>query len=277
LTPITYSKIAYPKGTRSIVSFALSIAEEEAPIEEPMTLGATATAQLIACSTFSDSFRFGRLEMPGESMTKVLWLILQKTGDDRASSFLESLNSLCSIQYWIQTMNRILLSNSLLDDHVSATESNRALKTTILRSSFATLRAIDGESVLKTDHLHDFIAAVCHSIEISEIAIQEQAFPVVERAISLSQDRVSEDGRLLDLYNIQFAVAARFRSRLNLPVSGSFLSAYLLFAVQADYNAASSLTTLALCTICQQRSAAFYFLLTLLCIAGLGRCERRTP
>jgi hypothetical protein len=253
--------------------FAHSIAEESAPIVFPMTLGATATLQLTACSTFSDYFRFGKLEMPGEAMTKILLLILQKTSDSRSGYFLETLVQLCPIQYWIQTMRRILLSDSLLDDHVSAIEPNRAVKIAILHSSFATLTAIAEQPVLNTEYLDDFIAAVCHSIESSEIEIREQAFPVLEKVISLFQDRQVDDGRLLDLYDIQFAVAVRSAFELSLSISGAFLSSYLHFATRTDYSPTVLSDYINGLHNCRQRSTAYFFLLTRLCLAGQHRCE----
>jgi hypothetical protein len=268
LTPITYSKVAYLNGARSIILFAHAIAEQVAPIAFPMSLGATTTLQLTACSVFSDYLRFNTLEMQGETMTKVLLLILQKTGDSRARNFLEGLNSSCTIQYWIRTMRRILLNNSLLDDSVSDIEPNKAVKVAILHSSFATLRAIADEPVLQTEYLDDFIAAVCRSIEISEVEIQEQAFPVLEKVISLFQDRKSGEGRLLDLYDIQFAVAVRSAFDLNLSVSGAFLSAYLFFATQTDYNPAVLVDYMVGLSGCRQRNASYYALLGRLCVAG---------
>jgi hypothetical protein len=269
VTPITYSKIAYFRSARSIILFAHAIADDVAPIEFPATLSATTTLQLTACSTFSDYLRFGRLEMKGESLTKTLLLILQKTGDSRAGCFLESLNASCSVQLWVEMMKRILLTNSLLDDNVSAIEPNCAVKAAIIRSSLATLVALSEDEQINTEYLDDFVASICHSIESSEIEIQEEAFPVLEKVISVLQYRKSEDGgRLLDLYDIQFSVAVRSAFLLNLEVSGSFLSAYLLFATQTDYNPAILTAYMNGLVNCQQRSSSYYYLLTRLCIAG---------
>jgi hypothetical protein len=166
-------------------------------------------------------------------------------------------------------MKRILLTNSLLDDHVSAIEPNCAVKTAIIRSSLATLVAISEEEPLNTEYLDDFVASICHSIESSEIEIQEEVFPMLEKVISVFRGRESENGgRLLDLYDIQFSVAVRSAFLLNLEISGSFLSAYLLFATQTDYNPAILTAYMNGLASCQQRSSSYYYLLTRLCIAG---------
>jgi hypothetical protein len=268
LTPITYSKIVYLRAARSIILFGHSIANRIAPIEFPITLGATTTLQLTACATFSDYLRFNTLKIEGESMTKTLLLILQKTSDSRAGSFLENLSLCCTIDYWISTLRRILLNNSLLDDHVSAIEPNRAVKIAILHSSISILTAISEQSILNTEYLDDFIASICHTIESSEIEIREQAFPVLEKVIKLFENRKSEEGgRLLDLYDIQFTVAVKSGFELNLDISGNFLSEYLSFATQIVSNSTILKGYMNGLNNCRQRTGSYYFLLTKLCIA----------
>lgn len=102
LTPLSYSKEAYFTCCRAIITFAHNLLNE-APISFPSSRGVAASIQLSACAAFSDFLKFETLDKLSNSCTsegptfdidkisQQLLSLLQKTGDQRASSFLISL------------------------------------------------------------------------------------------------------------------------------------------------------------------------------------------
>lgn len=94
LTPLSYAKEAYFSCCRAIITFAHHLLNE-APITFPSSDGVSESIQLSACAAFSDFLKFETFEKISlsdksfsiEKIIKQLLSLLQKTSDQRASSF----------------------------------------------------------------------------------------------------------------------------------------------------------------------------------------------
>ena len=270
-TPISYAKICYFDVARSVIHFAHSLVQKISELEFPTGVGCAMPLLLDACETFSDFMRFGYVKLKAADMLKTALLILQKTNDTRAASFLESLVYAGGLQQWVRTVRRVLLGNSLLDDNVSAIEPNISVKLAVLHATMPLLEKLRKKEKFNTENLDDIIASVCHVLSTGEIEIQEAAFLILERAIKLFATMKSEDeGRLLELYDVQFVGAVKVGFELNLNISGDFLSAYLDFATQGDFNSVVISGYVSGLKECHQRNSAYFNILTRLCSACQG-------
>lgn len=273
-TPISYAKICYLAVARAVAHFIHSLVPKLLSIEFPTGLGCPTALLLDACQTFSDFMTLGYANLKASDMINTALLILQKTDDSRAARFLESLVHAGGLPVWIQTVRRVLLANSLLDDTVFAIAPNVSVKVAVLHATTELLEKLRKKATFNTENLDDIIASVCHSLSSAEIEIQEAAFPVLERAIKLFADMKSEDdGRLLELYDVQFVSAVKVGFELNLQISGDFLSAYLDFATQGQFNSVVIDGYVNGLKECHQRNPSYFALLTRLCWACKGNLD----
>lgn len=139
-------------------------------------------------------------------MLKLLAL-LQQTKDDRASTFISGIaSSLTSndLLFLISTTRRNLVTSSLLHQSTSTIEPAPEVKLCMLHIAMYTVPLLSKLKVLKTKFLDDLVSSVCCATEIDRVALQEAAFPVLQRVIELFSDRTADEGgRLLDLYDSQ--------------------------------------------------------------------------
>lgn len=173
------------------------------------------------------------------------------------------------LTYWVSTVQRILLGNSLFSN--IEIEPNSTVKKCFLSICLMLLPHIAAQKNLTTAFLDDIISSASHSTETDRIDLQEAAFPVLQRVIELFNDRFSEDGgRILDLYTSQFSQAVKVGFELNLAVSGGFLSTYLVFITDSLNNDSENCSTVLTDYLngikeCKQRTPAYYSLATHLC------------
>lgn len=276
LTPITYSREAYYTCARAIVTFAHHL-HEIAPITFPTSLGVSDSIQLSACAAYSDYLKFGQIEeFEVEEILKHLLILLQKTSDERAASFIVSLasvNKKDDDKIWVQTVHRLMIANSLFRNN--PIEPNAAVKMCALSISLALLPKFAQYKKIKTSFLDDLISSACRATESDRIKLQGAAFPVLQKVIELFKDRTSDEGgRLLDLYDSQFSQAVIVGFKLNLKVSGGFLYTYLSFNTECLSSASdncSNVLRLYLTGLaeCKQRTGAYFSLATHLCAVSI--------
>ncbi|OHT16412.1 hypothetical protein TRFO_02655 [Tritrichomonas foetus] len=198
--------------------------------------------------------------------------LLQKTGDSRCSSFIIALSNADKgqkISFWIGTLRRILIGNSLFQN--IEIEPSASVKKCLLAVAYSILPRIAKQQLLATEYLDDIISSASHATETDRIELQESAFPILQRVIELFRHRISEDGgRMLDLYDSQFSQSVKIGFRLNLSISGGFLSTYLEFitdSLTSDSENCSLVLKAYLDGLreCKQRSSFYYSLATHLC------------
>ncbi|OHT08372.1 hypothetical protein TRFO_23216 [Tritrichomonas foetus] len=273
-TPIEYSKEAYLNSVTSVVTFCHSLVKY-APISFPSSVCTSTSAELIACSAFTNYIKFDiKLDLNLSKTMKKLLDLLQKTNDDRASQFIIALASKYpDLDYWISAIRRILLVDSVFDNNAAKIEPNSTVKVTFLEVCASILPLLATEFNLKTEYLDDVISAICKSISTDRVKVQEAAFPVLKKLIELFRNRRSENGgRLLDLYDVQFVLAVKTGFTVNLTASGCFLSTYLSFHTA---NISDEMFNKDILDVyveglqnCEQRSSDYYSLVLSLCIVA---------
>lgn len=273
-TPTNFAKEAYLNCARSIITFAQSMTKY-VQIKFPSSVCTTISTELVACSAFSDLLKFeNKINLKLQRSVQIALNLLQRTGDERASTFIVALcSSDPNLEFWISLIRRILLVNSVFDSTSSKTEPNQIVKVTFLKVISIVLPDLASEFDLKTEYLDDIISAICQAIGTERVIIQENAFPVLNKLINLFRNRRSENGgRLLDLYDVQFVSAVKIGFTLNLAISGEFLSTYLSFRMQVVNEDTSNQEILDVYVPglqnCRQRTSNYFSLVLDLCIVA---------
>ena len=277
LMPITFAREAYFTISKALFTFAFSLSEY-APIHFPTTIGTPTALQLSACDAFSIYAEFKAIDFNiTEIIIKALTL-LQKTGDKRASAFVQALASSSNdLAFWISHIRRILLTSSLYDSQVASIEPTPEVKKCCLEVSQILLVKLAKETTLKTEFLDDIISSACKATETNLLQLQIAAFPLLQKVIELFRTRKSEEGNnILDLYDSQFKQAVRVGFTLDLTVSGKFLYTYLSFNTENMSKTATGTSILDVyvtgLTACKQRTSEYFSLATHLCTSA-----RRDP
>lgn len=272
--PIDYSREAYLKCARSVITFAHSMIKK-LTIKYPSAVGVSTSTELVACSVFSDLLKFDEpIEINLSKTVKHVLDLLQKTSDDRPSHFLISLAITNSdVDYWMSLIRQILLVDSVYDAAIPNIEPNQKVKITFLEIASIILPSMSSLFNLKNEYLDDIISAICKSIATNRVLIQEKAFPVLKKLINLFGKRHTENGSLLlDLYDVQFVSAVQVGFTLNLATSGEFLSTYLSFhtsvLTEGDSNSEILNVYVAGLHNCRQRSSHYFSLVLDLCIVA---------
>jgi hypothetical protein len=210
-TPISYGKEIYFESSRAIFLFAHQLSRI-APISYPKSVCGSASLQLRACAAFSDFLKFEKMDFDVTKLMRTLLTLLQRTSDPRASQFIASLASFMrpeNVSFWIATIKRILISDSLLEGSWTI-EPTPEVKLTCLQVANFIVPTIAGAPQLITEHLDDVISSVCRATETDRLSLQEAAFPPLQKVIELFSARLTDEGqRLLDLYDSQFSMAVR--------------------------------------------------------------------
>ncbi|KAK8866818.1 hypothetical protein M9Y10_009786 [Tritrichomonas musculus] len=273
-TPIDFAKEAYLNCARSIITFAQGL-KKFVQIRFPSSISASIPTELAACSAFSDLLKFeNKIDLKLSKSVQIALNLLQKTSDERASSFIIALaSSKPNLEFWIDLIRRILLVNSVFDSNASKIEPNQIVKVTFLEVTKIVLPDLASQFDLKTEYLDDIISAICQAIGTERVIIQDAAFPVLNKLINLFRNRRSENGgRLLDLYDVQFVSAVKIGFTLNLTTSGEFLSTYLSFRMQVVSEDTSNQEILDVYVPglqnCQQRTSNYFSLVLDLCIVA---------
>ncbi|OHT01489.1 hypothetical protein TRFO_31677 [Tritrichomonas foetus] len=275
-TPMSYAKEVYFNCSRSIYTFA-HILTNYAPIVFPTSIGASVNGQLAACEAYSDYMKFESMSFDVPNIVPLLLSILQTTGDIRAHHFIVSIASMMNeenVSFWVSTVRRVLVTSSLIDSTSLAIEPTHEVKRACVDISMYIVDIISNAFILSTENLDDIVSALCRANETGSVQLQEAAFPVLQKVIESFKDKVTEDGgRLLDLYDSQFASVVKVGFQLNLSISGGFLSTYLTFNtdnMSKDPENCSAILIVYLNGLdsCQQRSTPFYSLATHLCTVG---------
>lgn len=273
MTPLVYAREIYFEISRAIYTFAHQLSNF-APINFPQSKGASQSLQLTGCAAFSDFLKFQRFKFKISELIPLLLYLLQTTDDTRAANFIVTIASLMKgkdIAFWVQTMKRIMITSSLLDDNNSIIEPSPHVKRTCLVLSQYLIRQIAEQKELVTEHLDDVISSISLSTETDRVFIQEAAFPPLQLIIELFSDRLTDEGqRLLDLYDSQFSTAVKIGFHINLSISGGFLSKYLTFNtdnMSNDPENCSAILVVYLAGLgdCQQRTTSYFSLATHLC------------
>lgn len=280
LTPISYAKNMYYDCCRSIYLFAHCLTPYAA-ISFPTSIGASLDCQLAACEAFSDYMKFDKLKFDSFSQEIIiprLWYLLQTTGDSRAYNFIVSIASTLNesnLSFWVSTVRRVLVQSSLIDSTNLAIEPTDEVKRACVDISMFIVDILAQMFVLSTENLDDIVSSLCRATETGSVQLQEATFPVLQRIIALFKDRqtIENNGRLLDLYDSQFASVVKVGFQLNLSISGGFLSTYLTFNtdnMSKDPENCSAILIVYLNGLdgCQQRSTPFYSLAAHLCTVG---------
>ena len=286
-TPIKYAKEVYFNCCRAIYSFAHNLNNNASIIGKfPMSNSASIFAQLAASEAFSDYMKFESATVISSANTEIkkldlivplLLSLLQKTADIRAHNFLLSIASTMTeenVSFWVSTVRRILVTSSLIDSPSLGIEPIHEVKKACVDISMYIVKIIANAFVLSTENLDDIISSLCRANETGSVQLQEAAFPVLQKVIELFKNKFTEDGgRILDLYDSQFASVVKVGFQLNLSISGGFLSSYLSFNtdnMSMDPENSSAILVVYLNGLdgCQQRSAPFYSLATHLCSVG---------
>ena len=280
MTPIGYAKEVYFECCRSIYAFSHSLTQY-APISFPSSHGASVNCQLAACAAFSDYMKFETLNPNAfeiETLVPHLLTLLQSTGDIRVHNFLVSIASTMDeskLSFWVSTVRRVLVTSSLIDSTSLAIEPTHEVKRACVDISMYIVDILGKTLYLSTENLDDIISSLCRANETGSVQLQEAAFPVLQKVIELFKDRptAENNGRLLDLYDSQFASVVKVGFQLNLAISGGFLSTYLTFNtdnMSKDPENCSAILVVYLNGLdgCQQRSTPFYSLATHLCTVG---------
>ncbi|OHS96824.1 hypothetical protein TRFO_09710 [Tritrichomonas foetus] len=272
-TPMDYAREVYFECSQSIYTFANSMSYL-APLIFPQSRSAPASLQLTSCAAFSDFLKFQSANFNLTDLIPKLLTLLQRTGDERASHFIIALASLMTeddVSFWISTIKRVLISCSLLDGSSFTIEPTPEVKESCLKVATYIVPHIANQKKLNTENLDDLISSVCRATETDRVTLQEAAFPTLQKVIDLFKDRITEEGqRLLDLYDSQFSMAVKVGFRVNLAVSGGFLSNYLTFNtdnMQNDPENCSAILVVYLAGLreCPQRSNSYFSLATHLC------------
>ena len=271
--PISYAKEVYFESARAVYMFAHQMSHL-APIEYPKSPAAPSSLQLRACAAFSDFLKFEHIPFNEKEVMRKLLTLLQRTSDERAAHFIVSIASMMTsenVSFWISTIKRILISDSLLEGAYFTIEPTPEVKVMCLEIATILVPTIAAAPVLHTEHLDDLISSVCRAAETDRLKLQEAAFNPLQKVIELFKDRVTDEGqRLLDLYDSQFSTAVKVGFKVNLAVSGSFLSTYLTFNTDnmaSDPENCSAILVVYLSGLreCPQRTAAYFSLATHLC------------
>lgn len=280
ITPIGYAKEVYFECCRSIYAFSHNLTPF-APISFPYAQSASINCQLAACEAFSDYMKFETLNPDAfeiEILVPRLLTLLQMTGDIRVHNFIVSIASTMNetkLSFWVSTVRRVLVTSSLIDSSSLAIEPTHEVKRACVDISMYIVDILANMLYLSTENLDDIISSLCRANETGSVQLQEAAFPVLQRVIELFKDRstAENNGRLLDLYDSQFASVVKVGFQLNLAISGGFLSTYLTFNTDnmaKDPENCSAILIVYLNGLdgCQQRSTPFYSLATHLCTVG---------
>ena len=273
ITPMDYAREVYYESSQAIYTFLNSMSYL-APLIYPQSRSAPASLQLTSCAAFSDFLKFQVAEFDLNDIIPKLLILLQRTGDERAMNFIIALASLMKhddVSFWISTIKRILISSSLLEGGSFIIEPGPEVKLCSLKIALYIVPIIASQENLVTENLDDLISAVCRGTETDRVVLQEAAFPTLQKVIDLFKDRTTDEGqRLLDLYDSQFSMAVKVGFKVNLLVSGGFLSNYLTFNtdnMDVDPENCSAILVVYLSGLkeCPQRSASYFSLATHLC------------
>ena len=272
-TPVKYSKELYFECARAVYTFTHALSKF-APIEYPASPSVSYQTALAACAAFSDLMKFEKKNFDVDTLLPKLLILLQATKDKRASTFIELIAATMSVDdlsFWISTIRRILITGSLLAQSTSTIEPAPEVKLCMLHVAKYIVPVLNSAPILKTEFLDDLISSVCRATETERVALQEAAFPVLQKVIELFRNRTADEGgRLLDLYDSQFSQTVKVGFQLQLDVSGGFLSTYLSFStanVDSDPENCTAVLVVYLTGLkaCQQRTAAYFQLATHLC------------
>jgi hypothetical protein len=276
LSPVSYGKEVYFEVARATYLFAHHFSSL-APISYPKSVYGSTSLQLRACAALSDFLKFERIDIDTKDLLRKVLVLLQRTGDARASHFIAVLASFMQaddVSFWIATIKRILIADSLLEGNSNSIEPSPEVKQTCLEIANFIVPMIAEAPVLSTENLDDLISAVSRATETDRLSLQEAAFPPLQKVIELFSARVTDEGqRVLDLYDSQFSSAVKTGFRVNLAISNGFLSSYLTFntdnmTVDPENCATILVRYLAGLQECAQRTTSYFALATHLCTVG---------
>ena len=276
VTPIPYAKEVYFDCCRAIYTFCHQL-KKYAPITFPMSRGALTNARLAACEAFSFYFKFEKVDIDTREIVPSLLSLLQMTGDPRAGHFLAALASTMAsddLAFWVATARRVLVASSLIDSNTLSIEPTQQVKRACLDTLPYIIDEVSKPLILVTEYLDDIISSLCRATETGSVQLQEAAFPVLQRVINVFRDKINDEGgRVLDLYDSQFATVVKVGFQLPLSVSGGFLSTYLTFNTDnmaKDPENCSAILVVYLNSLdsCKERSTSFYSLAAHLCTVG---------
>jgi hypothetical protein len=171
---------------------------------------------------------------------------------------------------WVGIVRRILLANSLLEDH--PIEPSASVKECCLAIASVLLPKLSQD--FTTEDLDDLVASAAHSTNSNRLRLQEVAFPVLKQIIDLFWDRKTDSHMpLLSVYDSQFSQSVRVGFGLSLFISGGFLTTYLSFLSTTETNEYSSIIRAYIdgMMLCKQRNSAYYSLAASLCQIGRKR------
>ena len=277
-TPISYAREMYFECSRSILTFCHNLSNI-APINFPLYSGVPSELQMVACETFTEALHFQHLYLAISQLTNPLLMLLQRTGDHRVADFLTVLATTSgddSLSFWVSTLRRVLSENSLVTSDTPI-EPVAAVKVCCLAIAKAVLPKLAEKMVLKTENLDDIISSASNSTETNRLQLQEAAFPVLKLVIDLFKNRQSDTGgRLLELYDSQFSQAVQTGFKLNLAISGGFLSTYLTFLTSSS-NDSEYVSVIREymkgISQCKHRTTPYYALATHMCIIATKRSD----
>lgn len=276
ITPISYAKEVYYDCCQAIYTFCHQL-KRHAPITFPMSRGSPTNRRLAACEAFSFYFKFEKADLNTHEVVPLLLSLLQMTGDERAGHFLAALASTMTsddLSFWVATVRRVLVVSSLIDSNTLSIEPTQQVKRGCLDTLPYIIDEVANAPVLVTEYLDDIISSLCRATETGSVQLQEAAFPVLQRVITMFRDKINDEGgRVLDLYDSQFATVVKVGFQLSLSVSGGFLSTYLTFntdnmANDPENSSAILVVYLNSLDSCRERSTSFYSLAAHLCTVG---------
>lgn len=267
-TPISYSKEAYFDCAKLVFTFAHNLTSFIS-IKFPEYRGASSAIMLSACDAYSYSSIFEILNMDLESLFDKIITLLQRTGDERAYSFMKtmSLHSENS-DFWINNIRRIILSSSLYNIHTLVINPIPKVKECFLKVAEMMLIRIAKDDIIRTEYLDDIISSASKAAGSGLIQLQSLAYFILQKVIELFRYRKTDEGsNLLGLYDSQFILAVKDGFSLDLSVSGQFLYLYLSFnteEIRPSYFNIINVYVNGL-TECKQRSKSYFSLATQLC------------
>jgi hypothetical protein len=163
--PAFYSKISYFSVAKSIHIFAHQISNI-APLVHPKI--SNIEFELRACDAITDSLTFSFDLISYISYVPHLIEILQITGDERASKFLQRIAKNSSIQFFVNLCRRILVNSCLLEN--SAIEPTTQVKLCFLRIVRTLIEMLNG-TLLGTFRRFDHMCMPSSKILIWHIGI----------------------------------------------------------------------------------------------------------
>lgn len=204
-------------------------------------------SKLVACGALADLSKRRPFQENLINKMPPFFILLQRTKDQRVEEFIVSAaecfgrNFLKSheenpemndeLGSWFKLARQILASNSIIGFGKATVEPNTAVKHASLNILYSLLPALAQTKPLMTACMDDCMTSTLRAIESRRIELQEIAYLILSKFLSLFQFFVTDQGvKLLELYDAQFSNAIRYAFPDSMNVASSYLTKYLDFA-----------------------------------------------